>query len=254
MMADFDINEIIAFNTNAACLMVQGDENKAQQALRETLDALVGLLGSLQEEANEMDLEEMMMMAVDDEASHQQTLRFLSVQQLQKHGEEDSPSRTPQGGVLELFRKVVHVHCPTPPVEAEGIPWNSQIELAVSVLYNAGLFFHMKAVNIGKEVFLQKSIKYYTVAYEMITLWRYHESDMNLLLAIAILNNLAHAHFMLGNMSHSFEIFQEVKNVFLVAMTSPNAQVQAWDADVVDFAILTLSVASPNSFAIASAA
>ena len=124
------------------------------------------------------------------------------------------------------------------------------LELAVSVLYNTALLCHMKAVSGGQTHILQRGIRFYTAARDMLLeFWRHGMGATNLLLTMAIFNNLAHAHYTQGKLSLAFEAFEDAKCAVAVVAWA-DEDMDALDSDI----MLSLLVGTSASFAIAPAA
>lgn len=87
-----------------------------------------------------------------------------------------------------------------------------QFRLAVSMMYNIGLFLHKKGLETGQSVHLDKAVRYYTLALEML-LSAVQLREEDLLLELAMLNNIGHAQTALANFQQAADCLNYMREL-----------------------------------------
>ena len=200
IMSTVTIQELIDLNARLVSLMLHegGRDDPVEEAVRLAVSKLRTFLPSLQLEARLLaDLhhpnDNMAPMEIDD--NQRQTIQMLPVM----CPREGLPGI--EQNVFVLFDRVALVSngCSA----NDGLlPSDCQFRLAVSVIYNAALFFHKEGLRTGQSVHLVKAVRYYVLALEML-LASVQLREEDLLLELAMANNVGHAHNALANIEEA---------------------------------------------------
>lgn len=194
--------ELAGLNASVVSLMVseKGHDDGIEETVRVAVRKLRGFLPSLRYEAcNVADPhgDNLITPMETDDDSLGQIIKMIPVVSSEKAG-----ARGIEQNIFLLHDRVASISSHRMLGNQELLPVECQFRLAVSIMYNVGLFLHKEGLRSGQSAHLIKGVQYYTLALEML-LSAVQLREEDLLLELAMLNNIGHAQTALANIKEA---------------------------------------------------
>ena len=208
------VQELVDLNASVVSLMVsaRGRDDNIEETVRVTVRKLRSFLPSLRYEAcNVSDAHDdnlMSPMEIDDD-SLGQTIKMIPVESSKEGGQWGV-----EQNIFLLHDRVASISSHRMLGNQDLLPVECQFRLAVSIMYNVGLFLHKEGLRTGQSVHLIKAVQYYTLALEML-LSAVQLREEDLLLELAMLNNIGHAQTALASIKEAGDCLDYMRQLII---------------------------------------